>query len=508
MIGIDDSALQSKIQKIYSESENLTAKGAKKLLAAIEVGKGKNINLYDALGVANNDSSTLKKRMKEIRSITRMSADAVDEFLAFVSSASSDVDINIQSIVNKLTDNVKNSSKIIDTIIKNEVDTWSNTVNNSLRGMSLDDKQIAIFAELEDKVSSGVISAENALRALNAAIGKGIDSGNFKSLNDAMNYLLTGISNFYKQTNGKQISGFWDNFKRSLDASDPSIKEELKSLGLIKEELNDIKLVNDGMVKSGGIIGDNITLLATKPQNGNITKRYEDTIKLKEKLDEAAKAGINVSRILDVVYDKETGMMLEAQKTAKGGILGSIYGQNDNDFVNTDFLNATDEQIQKLISDLITLNKLGLGVDVNTSNIFYDKESGFSFIDLDLNPTKYENEKELLSEFTNGVVDEIKIFYETIGDLSNNDVLDKFSERFSQLSESMISGYAKGQHSHSPSVDAENLEHDFTDGVEIGVNKDLKKLEASGEKAANAFKTGYENELSSLESENKNGRRL
>ena len=505
LIGIDDSALQSKIQKIYSESENLTAKGAKKLLAAIEVGKGKNINLYDALGVANNDSSALKKRMKEIRSITRMSADAVDEFLAFVSSASSDVDINIQSIVNKLTDNVKNSSKIIDTIIKNEVDTWSNTVNNSLRGMSLDDKQIAIFAELEDKVSSGVISAENALRALNAAIGKGIDSGNFKSLNDAMNYLLTGISNFYKQTNGKQISGFWDNFKRSLDASDPSIKEELKSLGLIKEELNDIKLVNDGMVKSGGIIGDNITLLATKPQNGNITKRYEDTIKLKEKLDEAAKAGINVSRILDVVYDKETGMMLEAQKTAKGGILGSIYGQNDNDFVNTDFLNATDEQIQKLISDLITLNKLGLGVDVNTSNIFYDKESGFSFIDLDLNPTKYENEKELLSEFTNGVVDEIKIFYETIGDLSNNDVLDKFSERFSQLSESMISGYAKGQHSHSTSVDAENLEHDFTDGVEIGVNKDLKKLEASGEKAANAFKTGYENELSSLESENKNG---
>lgn len=505
LIGIDDSALQSKIQKIYSESENLTAKGAKKLLAAIEVGKGKNINLYDALGVANNDSSALKKRMKEIRSITRMSADAVDEFLAFVSSASSDVDINIQSIVNKLTDNVKNSSKIIDTIIKNEVDTWSNTVNNSLRGMSLDDKQIAIFAELEDKVSSGVISAENALRALNAAIGKGIDSGNFKSLNDAMNYLLTGISNFYKQTNGKQISGFWDNFKRSLDASDPSIKEELKSLGLIKEELNDIKLVNDGMVKSGGIIGDNITLLATKPQNGNITKRYEDTIKLKEKLDEAAKAGINVSRILDVVYDKETGMMLEAQKTAKGGILGSIYGQNDNDFVNTDFLNATDEQIQKLISDLITLNKLGLGVDVNTSNIFYDKESGFSFIDLDLNPTKYENEKELLSEFTNGVVDEIKIFYETIGDLSNNDVLDKFSERFSQLSESMISGYAKGQHLHSPSVDAENLEHDFTDGVEIGVNKDLKKLEASGEKAANAFKTGYENELSSLESENKNG---
>lgn len=505
LIGIDDSALQSKIQKIYSESENLTAKGAKKLLAAIEVGKGKNINLYDALGVANNDSSALKKRMKEIRSITRMSADAVDEFLAFVSSASSDVDINIQSIVNKLTDNVKNSSKIIDTIIKNEVDTWSNTVNNSLRGMSLDDKQIAIFAELEDKVSSGVISAENALRALNAAIGKGIDSGNFKSLNDAMNYLLTGISNFYKQTNGKQISGFWDNFKRSLDASDPSIKEELKSLGLIKEELSDIKLVNDGMVKSGGIIGDNITLLATKPQNGNITKRYEDTIKLKEKLDEAAKAGINVSRILDVVYDKETGMMLEAQKTAKGGILGSIYGQNDNDFVNTDFLNATDEQIQKLISDLITLNKLGLGVDVNTSNIFYDKESGFSFIDLDLNPTKYENEKELLSEFTNGVVDEIKIFYETIGDLSNNDVLDKFSERFSQLSESMISGYAKGQHSHSPSVDAENLEHDFTDGVEIGVNKDLKKLEASGEKAANAFKTGYENELSSLESENKNG---
>jgi len=49
---------------------------------------------------------------------------------------------------------------------------------------------------------------------------------------------------------------------------------------------------------------------------------------------------------------------------------------------NEALLEATDEQIIKLINDLETLNSLGVNVDFTDSNFLYDKQKGFSIIDL------------------------------------------------------------------------------------------------------------------------------
>jgi len=59
------------------------------------------------------------------------------------------------------------------------------------------------------------------------------------------------------------------------------------------------------------------------------------------------------------------------------------YGESsDNLKFNEALLEATDEQIIKLINDLETLNSLGVNVDFTDSNFLYDKQKGFSIIDL------------------------------------------------------------------------------------------------------------------------------
>ncbi|MDO4975314.1 MAG: hypothetical protein Q4E61_03235, partial [Alphaproteobacteria bacterium] len=60
------------------------------------------------------------------------------------------------------------------------------------------------------------------------------------------------------------------------------------------------------------------------------------------------------------------------------------------------------------------------------------------------------------------------------------------------FSNEIKSGYAEGQKSSSPSKDAEKLEHDFTDGIEKGVESDSSKMHDLGKSSAENFKKGFE----------------
>ena len=311
-------------------------------------------------------------------------------------------------------------------------------------------------------------------------------------LQKALIPLYDGINKVYQAKNGKQISGYWDELKKQIDESDGELKELLKTIGLYDSQSDSLKLISDGMVNSGGLVGDERVLIARK----NKSDRLEQTHALKKALDEAYASGINVSRILDIVGTKESGVFLELQETAKGNVLGNIYGQLDKDFVNTEWLEATDEQIKKLISDMIALQKIGINVESNLTNIMYDKKKGFSFIDMDLDITKFENDAELLEDHMIRIFGDLEDFYLDQNDTANANIIAKARERFESLSEQVQQAYATAQDSHSPSKEFEKLENDAVDGIVEGANKNEDKLKNVGKQMADNVKAGFKEGMS------------
>jgi hypothetical protein len=393
------------------------------------------------------------------------------------SSALSDVD---NSKIEELREEIKEVKEDI-TSLKGRVDTLEDTTafdNLSSQVTGFDEKLKNVDGSIKNLVSSFKLLSELSLTDLQKV---------------AIPF-FNGINETFKENNGNKISGYWDNLKADIEGSNVELRELLKLVGLYDSKSNGLKLISDGMVNSGGLIGDKHVLIARKNKNG----RLEEVQSLKKKLDEAYASGINVSRILDVIGTKESNVFLELQETANGNILGNIYGQLDKDFVNTDWLEATDEQIKKLISDMIALQKMGINVESNLTNIMYDKEKGFSFIDMDLDITKFENDAELMQDHMIRIFGDLEDFYLNQNDTTNANMITKARERFEKLSEQVQQSYAEAQNSNSPSKEFEKLENDAVDGIVVGANNNEDKLKNVGKQMAENVKDGFKEGMSEI----------
>jgi len=298
-------------------------------------------------------------------------------------------------------------------------------------------KQRTIVQKFQDKIkelSSQLKSVDDQTKNNNGFSNIAKEANDTKS---SLEELVKQFGEYSKAHDYNKVSSFWEEYRRSIEEGNQEAKELLKTLNLIDDKTGDIKLVNSGMVKSGGIIGDNSVLLATKNRElSNGSDRLTETIKLKDKLNEAADAGINVARILDIVADSEKKVFLELQEKA----FGKNIGDYENSWVNPEIYEATDAQIQKLIQDFKLLNELGIGVDANVSNILYNKEKGFSFIDLDLNPAQYKDDADALDDLLGGITGTIRDFYEELGDLSGVAKIDSFENRIHDIVQSTSQG--------------------------------------------------------------------
>ena len=270
------------------------------------------------------------------------------------------------------------------------------------------------------------------------------NNGNSEVLNftEALNKLQGMLSTFYKENNGNHVSSFWDELIQKAQDGDKEVLQLLSDLRLLKND-NLPNKVNAGMVKSGGLIGDDYTVLTTKIRSDKFSgDRLKDAEELKNRLDAISNSGVNAARTLAIVSDEANNLFVEIQQTAPGKMLGQIYGQTDKDWVNMDFLKAEDEEILKLIVDLETLRKAGIGVDLNAGNLLYQKGKGFSIIDMDLKPL--QDYEETISESQNVLLDSIKQFFEEQTDETGNikaeaqeaiNALDAFSNRFGVIAE-------------------------------------------------------------------------
>lgn len=401
---------------------------------------------------------------------------------------------NVSSIKENLTKSIPNNSDVssyknLESDLKEIKDAISG-VNDKIDSMNSSNS----FENIENQLNT----LDKKLISVSGDVDKLVDSFNLlSSLSPICKKttlpLYNGINQVFKNNNGNHISGYWEDVKKQVEGSNAQLRELLKNVGLFNSESNGLKLISDGMENSGGIIGDDKVLIARK----NHGKNYEEKLSLKQKLDEAYESGINVSRILDVIGSKESDVIFDIQEKASGSILGNIYGQGE-DFVNTEWLQASDEQIKKLISDLIELQDMGINVESNLTNIMYDRNKGFSFIDLDLNTTDFDNNAELMRDHIMRIFGDLEDFYIEKNDSLNADFVTKARKRFENLSEQVQRSYAEAQNSHSPSKDFEKLEEDAVDGIVVGANKNEDKLKNVGKQMAENVKDGFEENIKDI----------
>lgn len=158
----------------------------------------------------------------------------------------------------------------------------------------------------------------------------------------------------------------------TLKVSD-NLKEILEALNLIdKSGKVNLTSLKTGFTNKGGFVSDQYTMIARPDYYlGKIQS-------IQPKLQQAQKEGAQIGAIFDIIEDKAKGLIYEIQNTVPGeSVLGHHSGKT-----NKDVLNASVAQIEGLVNTLQILAKNGLFVDWGGDNVLYDKDKGFSIIDM------------------------------------------------------------------------------------------------------------------------------
>ena len=269
----------------------------------------------------------------------------------------------------------------------------------------LDDKIVSLvgsMAQLEAGTNkfSGTVSPKIPSYYVGGQRGDEGASAEVQDVGTAFKHLID-----YIKSSGQEPKQFFDALTEGAQNVDDELKQILSTLGLFDSQGNlSLKSIESGFTNLGGMVSDTYTLIA---RGKDYLPKSQD---LMPKLADAKQMGANVGEILDVFEDEATGRIYELQRTMSGTIIPD----------NTDFLQATDEQILNLIADLQTLHKTGLYVDFGNDNILYDKEQGFSFIDLG---TKLQDGQETVAGTAQELLKSIKPVF------ADNELFGNFESR-------------------------------------------------------------------------------
>lgn len=214
-----------------------------------------------------------------------------------------------------------------------------------------------------------------------------------------------------RNTRGTTPGGFFrdlQNGNRDLNSLDTNVVGALKTLGLVSNA-GQIEFVmpDTGLRNLGVAIADQVVVSSQHAGNiGNISE-------MMQKLDQASQLGAAVPRILSVL-DRD-GMIFELQERALGKNIASKNANNE-------FFGATPAQMDKLIHTFEVLEKVGLYPDFIGDNVLFDKNAGFSLIDLDTEDIQWGK-----ASTAQGM---INLFLRNLKRNFDADLVDQFSKDF------------------------------------------------------------------------------
>lgn len=183
----------------------------------------------------------------------------------------------------------------------------------------------------------------------------------------------------YISQSGNTPSKFFDKLESGAQVVDGELKEILQALNLIDEAGNvNLSSIKSGYTNKGGFVSDQYTMIA-RLMTGQFGQDYLGKAEaLQQKLQSAKQAGAQIGAIFDLIKDEANGVFYEIQNTVPGTAAFSHHKLN----VNADVLNASQEQLTDLVHTIKALTENGLFIDFGGDNILYDKDKGFSIIDL------------------------------------------------------------------------------------------------------------------------------
>ena len=478
-IDLNEKQLLDTIEKIQDDLEDAADKGNKTLT------KHLTNNFVKAVSVG------LAKEFKEIESVYK---EELDDLLSKIEyqgeikngvmewdekkAASSPLTAEAKRLGQLKTDVIKQTAEIKDTLdqFDKQWSEWQEEEKFEVLSDESYEKITDYYDKINEEIKKGNYSIEEAVEDFTDYFNKLAGIKPDKQA-DSINKLSASYSTLFEEiSKAKGLDKVLE-----LSKTDNALKQLLIDLKLVDKETQEYIEVSQGNKHEGGLIGDDSVVLIrdlTKDQN-----LFDNTIKLKQKLDEAATAGVNVARIIKLIRD-ENDKMMEVQERMSGKAMGdgTVEGA-----VNLDFLQATDEQIQKLAEDFLKLRDLGLSVDVNLSNLFYDSNKGFGFIDLGLETQKYSIEDEL-QEFYDGIYGTIRDHNEELGTNIEKtplvkDFYDKLASQVKAMAKDLVDTAeettADEQDSNSPSKVAEKLGEYWGEGYAQGIRKHKGEVEAA-----------------------------
>ena len=348
-------------------------------------------------------------------------------------------------------------------------------INDELKRLSSSNPDLGLEKQLAN-AQSGAQDAVDSFEKVESSVTE---------THKALDGLYDNFKQFFQLKGGKDVSAFWERLKYAIDAGDEELKELLADWKLLNEE-GSLSPITNGGVNSGGVLGtENVLIARTNSKDKEGKSLYSRTNQLKKSLDEAYASGVNVARILDIIGDEKSEVFFEIQSKASGNTLGSYGLTNDNiPSINPEFLQATDEQVVKLYQDIKKLNDLGVGVDINPENIMYDKEKGFSLIDLDLKPAAYKDQADMIEDILSGTVRTIHDFYEDLGDSAGMNAAQQFEDRmlsvaksFEEIDQAANKSIKSTQQSNSPAREGKSRGNDLGEGYADGIRESIPEVE-------------------------------
>ena len=163
-----------------------------------------------------------------------------------------------------------------------------------------------------------------------------------------------------------------DFFQGIIDGTivpEQNLAQAMQTLGMLSNDLKaTFSLADTGARNLGVAIAENI-VIPSRPAS------LDETKELAPLLDKAVDLGAAVPRILSSFNDAEK--VIELQTRMSGTNLRS------SKFNPEDLINATDKQIDGLLNTLEALSKVGLFPDFTGDNILFDKNKGFSLVDVE-----------------------------------------------------------------------------------------------------------------------------
>lgn len=296
-----------------------------------------------------------------------------------------------------------------------EQDDWTQVIVEAINtqgGKIVESIKLLIPKSITDNVDEGKLI--DAFNTLTDSINKFLDNTAFGSIEGFLELLSqdeTVDKNFLKR------ELFWYDNKADVE----SFFNSLSTLGLITDDKVTFTMPKIGGMNSGIAIGDKL-VYHTTPQT-----EIGDVYELMKKQNQAYELGAQIPRIIAAYQNDKTAFQLQTKAV----------GNNFREYPeSTGVWDATDEQIDRLLYTFEMLEKSGLVIEFGGDNVLYDKNKGFSLIDIGAkkSPDHWDDQDTadgMLQSFLRHLGDIVP--YDSDGMSKKYDLIDRFKTR-SQLS--------------------------------------------------------------------------